>query len=77
MKDYSQIPTFSEFSDFINRMNFDLDSESLYKEFTDRGWTTKKGKPMVSWTALINARNGVMLARKGTGAKCVERHKDL
>lgn len=68
MKDYSQIPTLSEFSDFINKMNFDLDSESLYKEFADRGWTTKKGKPMTSWTALIIARNGLVLARRTRNA---------
>lgn len=68
MKDYSQIPTFSEFSEFIDRMNFDLDAESLYKEFSDRGWTTKKGKPMISWTALIVSRNGVVLARRTKNA---------
>lgn len=37
-------------------------------EFSDRGWTTKKGKSMISWTALVVARNGVMLARRTRNA---------
>lgn len=68
MKDYSEIPTFSEFSDFIKRMNFDLNTENLYKEFSNRGWTTKKGKPMINWTALVVARNSVILARRTRNA---------
>lgn len=68
MKDYSLIPTFYEFSEFIEQMKFDLDAESLYKEFSDRGRTTKKGAPMLSWTALIIARNGVMVARRARNA---------
>ena len=43
VKDYSSIPTFSEFSEFIEQMHFDLDAKALYQEFSDRGWTTKKG----------------------------------
>lgn len=64
MKEYGYIPTFSEFSDFIEQKGYELDARALYKEFSDRGWTTSKGTPALSWVALINARNGAMLARR-------------
>lgn len=64
MKDFSKKPTFEEFYNFIVKMGFKLDAKSLYDEFESRGWTTTKGKPMVSWVALANARNGIIVERR-------------
>lgn len=57
-------PTLSEFCDYVESHGFDIDSYALYKEYDSRNWTTSNGKPMRSWKALVDARNGKIVAAR-------------
>lgn len=59
----SKKPTIEEFCAYIQSHGFNINPYELYKEFEHRNWTTKKGAPMKSWTALVDSRNGIICQR--------------
>lgn len=64
MIDISKKPSIEEFSAYIKAHGFDINPYELYREFDSRNWTTKKGVPMKSWTALVDAKNGIICQKK-------------
>lgn len=46
-------PTFFEISSFISENQLNVDAEKFFKHYEDSGWTTKSGKPITDWKALV------------------------
>ena len=53
------IPTIGQIADFIFEKNMTISASEVYDYYEKRNWLTKKGRPIYSLEAMVNAMNGV------------------
>lgn len=47
------LPTFSQVFDFVKREHLNVDAVKFFEHYQKNEWTTKEGKPITDWQALL------------------------